>query len=375
MEPFKALSLLAATAVVSLVGAGAAGFYVGYTSGRGDLEEIKAHLSGALPVVSLPAGSGGNGAVSLNLTPVLEEIRAVAANVETVRKQSEAAPQISVPDYTDDLKNLRAEVKALGNKAEAREPKSLTTLVQEVRALTAALEAKEKEPQTQKALVTEIRNVAAACQAAEPKAPRAILDEIKALTAAVSASQAAAAQAAATQQPVIDELRYLGDQIQALTQAGSAPAATSAPASTERVKSEPGAANEIAQLRQLIAAAADQFGKCQTQLATFSTAALQPAAAVATAASPRAGEATSVVLYDNIILKRDEEKLYNDIGVRLSLQGIAARQVKLAVNKQGFGLAFGERKVFRHQDVECELNLMETNLNDGEARVSIACKR
>jgi hypothetical protein len=75
------------------------------------------------------------------------------------------------------------------------------------------------------------------------------------------------------------------------------------------------------------------------------------------------------------MLKKDQEKQYDEIGVRLSLQSVGPRQVRVAVNRQGFGLSFGERKVFRSQDVECEINLMETNLNDAQARVSISCKR
>ena len=75
------------------------------------------------------------------------------------------------------------------------------------------------------------------------------------------------------------------------------------------------------------------------------------------------------------MLKKDQEKQYDEIGVRLALQSVGPRQAGVAVNRQGFGLAFGERKVFRSQDVECELSLMETNLNTSQARVSISCKR
>ncbi len=362
MEPFKALTLIAASAVVSLVGAGAAGFYFGYTQARGDLEEIKAHLSSAAPSVALPSADGKS--VVLNMTPVIEEVRALSKDIEAIRVKAESQTPAAVPDYEEDFDGLRSDIRAIAERIENAEPKAPPALLKEVQALAAAVEA--QGPQSRQAIVEEIRAATAAIQSAEPRVPAALLEDMKALAAAVKGLETNMAK------PIVEELRYLGDQIQA----GGQPAVAGAvnATTTERGKSDPSIAPEIAQLRQLIASAADQFGKCQTQLATFTTAALQPQAGAAANAAPRR-EPTSVVLYDNIVLKREEEKLYNDIGVRLSLEGIAARQVKLAVNRQGFGLAFGERKVFRHQDVECELNLMETNLNNGEARVSIACKR
>jgi hypothetical protein len=42
---------------------------------------------------------------------------------------------------------------------------------------------------------------------------------------------------------------------------------------------------------------------------------------------------------------------------------------------QALGISFGERKIFQHRDVTCELVLMETDLEGGKARFSIACKR
>ena len=59
MEPFKALTFLAAVGIVSLVGAGATGFYAGYSAGRGNLDEIKAQIAG------LPSGDAGAAASAL----------------------------------------------------------------------------------------------------------------------------------------------------------------------------------------------------------------------------------------------------------------------------------------------------------------------
>ncbi len=134
---------------------------------------------------------------------------------------------------------------------------------------------------------------------------------------------------------------------------------------------------DVAQIRQLLSTASDQFGRCQTQIASLASAgasAPPPSSAIAVSQSARP-EPSAVVFYDNVMLKKDQEKQYDEIGVRLALQSVGSRQVRVAVNRQPFGLSFGERKVFRSQDVECEINLMETNLNDAQARVSISCKR
>jgi hypothetical protein len=82
-----------------------------------------------------------------------------------------------------------------------------------------------------------------------------------------------------------------------------------------------------------------------------------------------------VVLFDNVLLTRDKSKLYQDVDVSLSLKSIASRSARVAVNQQSLGISFGERKIFQHRDVTCELVLMETDLEGGSARFSIACKR
>jgi hypothetical protein len=318
MEPFKALTFLAATAVLSLVGAGGAGFYVGYKAGRQNLEEFKAHLAAKAPVVSLK-GAEGQPVVNVNMTPVLDEVRALAKEVDGLRAGG------------GQLDGIAGRLKTVSEKLEAQE-----------------------------AALADLRKAASLPS-------KAVIDEIRSLKDNLKDMQLAATK------PVVEELRYLGNQVSALNPPAGSASAAGGGAVAERSKADPAVSTEIVQLRQLIAAATEQFGRCQSQLAGYTTAAFQPKPQSAPA-DPRGGPG-NVVLSDNVVLKRDEEKLYNDIGVRLSLQGIAAKQVKLAVNRQGFGLAFGERKVFRHQDVECELNLMETNLNEGEAKVNISCKR
>ncbi len=428
MEPLKALTFLTAAGIVSLVGAGAIGFYAGYSAGRGNLSEIKAVIANA--PVAIATGSGG--AVSLKpvlediralskqvetlaavksrpaadaepgTKPVLEEVRALARQVEALAsvkarpaadtEQSakpvldeikalarkvdglKAAPASSspehkvavVPDYTDALHEITEQVHSVNAKLDKQEPKAPKALIDEIRLLSASIQT--LEPNTRRAIAEEVHSSLAALQNTEPKAPRALMDEIRTISANVR-SQDTRPQAA-----ISDQIKVLAASIDALKSRLSEDGA--------RRSGDGGVSAELAQLHQLVAAASDQFGKCQTQLASFAgsgaSLAAQPAttAASAVAVSQSAHrEPSAVVFYDNVMLRKDQEKQYDEIGVRLALQSVGPRQVRLAVNRQGFGLSFGERKVFRSQDVECELNLMETNLNDSQARVSISCKR
>lgn len=423
MEPLKALTLIVVAGTVSLVGAGAAGFYAGYSAGRGNIDEIKAHLA------SVPVGTSGAvapTAVSLkpvlediralskqvealsattkpvaaaadqaaNLKPVLEEIRALARQSDSSRAQGAAVPPPPKPmDYSDDLNDIRNDIKALTAKIEKQEPKAPKVLVDEIRSLSASIQS--QEPAARKAIVEEIRNAVATLQNSENRLPKAFLDEIKVISASVRAQDTRPQSSVGDQIKVLnasieglktkvpdqlaEDLKRITLQVQALAERGPQVGGASAVSA----KSDAALAADVAQLRQLVTTASDQFGRCQTQLATLTNAAMTqpqgaPAAVATTAVAVSQGprtEPSAVVFYDNVMLRKDQEKQYEEIGVRLSLQAVTPRQVRVAVNKQGFGLSFGERKVFRSQDVECELNLMETNLNDGQARVSISCKR
>lgn len=390
MEPFRALTLLATAGVISLVGAGAGGFYAGYIAGK------KAFELATGPVVNVGGGTGGGGAVSLK--PILEDIRSLSKQVETLAAASKpssdsaenakavtdeiralskqidaikARPSgessggqttASAADYSEELSEIKEQIKALNTKFERQEPKAPKALVDEIRALSASVQA--QEPNTRRVIADELHSAVAALQNSEPRAPKALLDEVKNISATLSRPQPS----------VVDQIKVLSAQIQALgDRAGGS--------NSERGKGDPSMGADIIQMKQLLVAASEQFGKCQTQLASLSAAGFQQpaqqlnAATNAVTVSQSARPEPAVVFYDNVMLRKDQEKQYDEIGVKLSLQSVTPRQVRLAVNRQGFGLAFGERKVFRSQDVECELNLMETNLNDSQARVSISCKR
>ncbi len=385
MEPLKALTLLAATGIISLVGAGAAGFYAGYSAGHAKLDER------ANTPVAIATGPGG----TVSLRPVLEDIRALSKQVEALsaaqshvsaadeqkplideiralarqvdglkalpvtRTREDGARVSTSQDYTPALQDIREEIRALNLKLEKGETRAPKQLVDEMRSLSASVQA--QEPGVRRAITDEVRSAVAVLQNSEPKVPRALMDEIR-LISANTRTQDGRPQAS-----IVDQIKILAASIDSLK---------------ARLAHEGsgGDGAQIAQLQQLIAAASEEFGKCQTRLASFAGAgvAQEPTAARTNTIAVSQGaahEPSTVVFYDNVMLKKDQEKQYDEIGVRLALQSIGARQVKVAVNRQGFGLAFGERKVFRSQDVECELNLMETNLNDSQARVSISCKR
>jgi hypothetical protein len=276
------------------------------------------------------------------------------------------------PDYTDTLQDIREQVRALAAKVEKQEPKAPKALTDDIRGLSASIQA--QEPDLRRAVSEEMRSVAASLQNAELKVPKAILDEIRSIAANVKPQEA---RSQTTQASVADQIKVLQASVEALK----------AKLSEERGRGDSAASADIAQLRQLVASASDQFARCQTQFASLgaaqSGAAAQQAAAPAATPTPAAitvsqekkTEPAAVVFYDNVMLKKDQEKQYDEIGVRLALQSIGSRQVHVAVNRQPFGLSFGERKVFRSQDVECEINLMETNLKESQARISISCKR
>ena len=159
MEPLKALTLLAATGIISLVGAGAAGFYAGYSAGHGKLDER------ANTPVAIATGPGG----TVSLRPVLEDIRALSKQVEALsaaqshvsaadeqkplideiralarqvdglkalpvtRTREDGARVSTSQDYTPALQDIREEIRALNLKLEKGETRAPKQLVDEMR--------------------------------------------------------------------------------------------------------------------------------------------------------------------------------------------------------------------------------------------------
>ena len=175
--------------------------------------------------------------------------------------------------------------------------------------------------------------------------------------------------------PVLDEIRSISAQIGRLEQTASVPHEKGAGDDSKM-------RDEIAGLRQRLTATSDQYNACRQDVSQLQARLKEtPPQQSPTSTAPQKSAAAesrdpaSVVLFDNVQLKRDQNKLYNDVDVALSLQSVASRSARVAVNQQSFGISFGERKIFQHKDVTCELVLMETDLEGNQARLSIACKR
>jgi len=224
-------------------------------------------------------------------------------------------------------------------------------------------------------------------------AGRGDMEELKTLIAAGGSPENAQALAEALKQqssvstatpevdldPVLEEIRSMSAQIGKLEeQAAQEPKV--AERVVEKVTKDPATQRELANVKQLLSEANDQFQTCkrdlttlQTQFEELKTSTQQ--VALNASESQAAGEAGSVVLFDNVLLRRNKSKQYPDVDVALSLESIASRSAQVAVNQQSLGISFGERKIFQHRDVTCELVLMETDLEGARARFSIACKR
>jgi hypothetical protein len=180
--------------------------------------------------------------------------------------------------------------------------------------------------------------------------------------------------------PVLQEIRALSSQIGKLEQTSTA---TATAAEKTSARDDGKLRDELNTLRQRLTATSEQYSSCRQDMNLLDAKLkeMTPAqAAVSTAATTKTNpdtprEPASVVLFDNVQLKRDQNKVYNDVDVALSLQAVASRSARVAVNQQSFGISFGERKIFQHKDVTCELVLMETDLEGNQARLSIACKR
>lgn len=223
-------------------------------------------------------------------------------------------------------------------------------------------------------------------------AGRGDIDELKALIAAGGNPENAKILADALKQqgsapvaqapavdlgPVLEEIKTMSAQIGKLEERADRP-------QPEPVADgDGGSTKELANVRQLLTETNEQFQGCRRDLSALQVkfeelqnSASKPGLTQTSAeARPTSRDTGSVVLFDNVLLKRDQNKLYRDVDVALSLQSIASRSAKVAVNQQSLGIAFGERKIFQHREVTCELVLMETDLEGNKARFSIACKR
>jgi outer membrane murein-binding lipoprotein Lpp len=176
--------------------------------------------------------------------------------------------------------------------------------------------------------------------------------------------------------PVIEEVRAMAAQISRLeeTTANMAPGAVAGGGEGDgKLRAE------LAALKKRYSAATNDYNSCKQNLSLLQvkveTLGNNQRRTSASPASAARGGNNSVVLFDNVLLKRNRNKVYNDVDVALSLRSVTSKSAKVTVNRQRVDIAFGERKLFQHGDVTCELQLMETDLNANQAKLSIACKR
>lgn len=216
----------------------------------------------------------------------------------------------------------------------------------------------------------ELKTVIAA--GGSPEGAQALIEAVRE-QAGVSA-QAAPAAVEVDLDPILEEIRTMSSQLGDLERK-----VAQRPEATERVveQGNPQAEAELLSVRQLLAETNSQYQACRSNLTTLQSQfeELKTSTQVALRQTETPKSSGSVVLFDNVLLTRNENKLYRDVDVSLSLQSMDSRSARVAVNRKPVGISFGERKIFQHRDVTCELVLMETDLEGGQARVSIACKR
>ncbi len=343
MDPIKLVKQIALAGVVTLIALGGVGFYIGYSAGRGDMSEVRAYLSAIN--IQVPADTGSRPPVTAALdmsgapdfTPVLNEIRSVGGQLKKLEKWTESNGEF--PD--------------------------VAPLAGEVKAMSAQLKRLEASSDT------------------KPSAPdlSPVLAEIKAATAQMKKLEPSAARPDnSTSAPVIAEMKALGDQLRKLEKLTQQAA--------ETPRDDPKLREEVGRLRQLAVSAGEQLNTCQVKLASLDTRTLQQSSAapwtqaapdetqVAARTQPTApATGGTVVLYDSFYLKKDQNKSFDDLDLKVALQGVASRSARVDVNNQTVSIAFGERKEIVYNNMTCELNLTETDLNASQARFNIACKK
>ncbi len=224
-------------------------------------------------------------------------------------------------------------------------------------------------------------------------AGRGDMEELKTLIAAGGSEESAAAiaeilknqsggETASAPQvdlgPVLDEIRSINTQLGKLEErAAEQPLGSSG--SLDQANADPAVQQELTRVKSLLAESNQEYQTCQQNLTSLQTRFEELKTGAQQVSLPNGSgqrnDAGSVVLFDNVLLSRNTNKLYQDVDVALSLRSVASRSARIAVNQQTLGISFGQRKIFQHRDVTCELVLMETDLEGSKARFSIACKR
>ena len=96
MHPMKLITYLLFFSSAMLILMGGIGFYAGYSAGRGDLSEIKNEMKilaatggspeSAAAISKLLKDAGNQSSANVDLTPVIEEVRAMAAQISRLEE-------------------------------------------------------------------------------------------------------------------------------------------------------------------------------------------------------------------------------------------------------------------------------------------------
>ena len=209
------------------------------------------------------------------------------------------------------------------------EPKAPKALLDEMRSLNSSIQA--QEPNVRRVVAEELRSAVANLQNTEPKVSKAILDEIRTIAANVKTQEA---RPQTPQASVVDQIKVLQASVEALKAKLSEERGRTDDRGKRRYRSaSPACGDRIGPVRQVPDAA------CFAWWARLgSRCAAGRRCAAITVSQEKRSEPAAVVFYDNVMLKKDQEKQYDEIGVRLALQTVGSRQVRVAVNKQGFRL-------------------------------------
>jgi hypothetical protein len=312
MDPMKLITYVVMAAVSALLVIGGLGFYAGYSAGRRDISEVKAYIAAAR--LNLPVGTAGkDGAPSATISLEPGALEPVMTEIKALG-ETMADLQQRVASVADVGGKSRDEAKSRDETKshdEARLREELTQAKQRLAEVT-------KEEEKLKAELVAVRQ-----RAVETK----------------------------------DAAKGGGSQL------------------TE----------ELTTARALLAQSNSQASACQIQMTALENRLRESEAKPGghgkgdlggrSGGNAAGADSGSTLFYDSVTLKRAQSKVYNEVDVALSLEGVTARAARVAINKQGFSISFGERKVFQHNDATCELVLMESDLETNQARFNITCKR
>ncbi|MDX2264394.1 MAG: hypothetical protein NW215_05430 [Hyphomicrobiales bacterium] len=364
MDPIKLVKQVAFAGVITLIVMGAAGFYIGYSAGRGDMSELRGYIE----TLNLSAGRPGEPprqvtaaldmSAATDLSPVLTEIRAVAGQLKKLEKWTETSADLpKIEPLANDVRGLAAQIKRVEGQLGERAPQSdMTPILTELRAASAQM--KRVEAYLEKPAQPDLNPV---------------LSEIRAAAAQIKKLERPGSEPSIT--PVVAEMKAFGEQLRRIEKA-----------SLEAPREDPKLREELGRLRQAAASAGEQLAACQARSAALDARIMQylqqPQVTRAAAPAPEETPAprsaqpeATVVLYDSFYLKKDQNKSFDDVDIKVALQGVASRSARVDVNNQSVSIAFGERKEIVYNNMTCELNLTETDLNASQARFNIACKK